>query len=58
MSNLMIVVAKFRPNQIADFMSETLILSVDDESRPGVTRTRPERGVSLEHIVLGDRFHG
>jgi len=47
MNNQVIAAVNFRPKQIADFMSEVLILGVDDESRSGVVLIQPEREVPL-----------
>ena len=47
MNSLAIAVVNFRPKQIADFMSEVLILGVDDEAKSGVVIVRPEREVPL-----------
>jgi tRNA-binding protein len=51
MNSLVIAVVNFRPKQIADFMSEVLILGVDDESGSGVVAIRPERQVPLGRRV-------
>lgn len=51
MNSMVIAVVNFRPRQIADFMSEVLILGVDDESGSRVVIDRPERGVPLGHRV-------
>jgi tRNA-binding protein len=50
-NSLVIAVVNFRPKQIADFMSEVLILGVDDESKSGVVIIRPEREVPLRRRV-------
>jgi len=50
-NSLVIAVVNFRPKQIADFMSEVLILGVDDESRSGVVTIQPEREVPLGRRV-------
>jgi tRNA-binding protein len=50
-NSLVIAVVNFRPKQIADFMSEVLILGVDDESKSGVVIIRPEREVPLGRRV-------
>jgi tRNA-binding protein len=50
-NRLVIVVVNFRPKQIADFMSEVLILGVDDESKSSVVIIRPEREVPLGRRV-------
>ena len=42
MNSQVIAVVNFRPKQIADFMSEVLILGVDDESGSGVVTIQPE----------------
>lgn len=44
---MVIAVVNFRPRQIADFMSEVLILGVEDESGSRVVIVRPERGAPL-----------
>ena len=51
MNSLVIAVVNFRPKQIADLMSEVLILGVDDESKSGVVIIRPEREVPLGRRV-------
>ncbi|TLN22193.1 tRNA-binding protein [bacterium] len=51
MSTLVIAVVNFRPKQIADFMSEVLILGVSDESGFGVVAIQPEREVPLGRRV-------
>jgi len=51
MNSLVIAVVSFRPKQIADLMSEVLILGVDDESKSGVVIIRPEREVPLGRRV-------
>ena len=51
MNSLVIAVVNFRPKQIADFMSEVLILGVDDESGLGVVTIQPESEVPLGRRV-------
>jgi len=51
MNSQVIAVVNFRPKQIADFMSEVLILGVDDESRSGVVIIQPGRDVPLGRRV-------
>jgi len=51
MNALVIAVVDFPPRQIADFMSEVLILGVDDKSKSGVITIAPERQVPLGRRV-------
>ena len=51
MNSLVIAVVNFRPKQIADFLSEVLILGVDDESKSGVVILHPESDVPLGRRV-------
>jgi tRNA-binding protein len=51
MNSLVIAVVNFRPKQVADFMSEVLILGVDDESNSSVVTIRPDREVPLGRRV-------
>ncbi len=51
LNRLVIAVVNFRPKQIADFLSEVLILWVDDESKSGVVILQPESGVPLGRRV-------
>ena len=51
LSRLVIAVINFRPKQIADFLSEVLILGVDDESESGVVILHPESEVPLGRRV-------
>ena len=51
LNSLVIAVVNFRHKQIADFMSEVLILGVDDESKSGVVMIGPEREVPLARRV-------
>jgi len=50
-NSLVIGVVNFRPKQIADFMSEVLILGVDDDSGSSVVAIRPERQVPIGRRV-------
>jgi len=50
LNSLVIAVVNFRPKQIADFLSEVLILGVDDE-KSGVVILRPESDVPLGRRV-------
>jgi len=51
LNTLVIAVVNFRPKQIADFLSEVLILGVDDESKSGVVILHPESDVPLGRRV-------
>jgi tRNA-binding protein len=51
LNSLVIAVVNFRPKQIADFLSEILILGVDDESKSGVVILHPESEVPLGRRV-------
>ena len=51
MNSLVIAVVNFRPKQISDFMSEVLILGVDDESGSSVVTIQPESEVPLGRRV-------
>ena len=51
LNSLVIAVVNFRPKQIADFLSEVLILGVDDELKSGVVVLRPESDVPLGRRV-------
>lgn len=52
MNSLVIAVVNFQPKQIADFMSEVLILGVHDQSGSGVVMIRPE-----SEVLLGRRVY-
>jgi tRNA-binding protein len=51
LNSLVIAVVNFRPKQIANFLSEVLILGVDDESKSGVVILHPESAVPLGRRV-------
>jgi len=51
MNTLVVAVVNFRARQIADFMSEVLILGVDNEENSGLVVIRPERSVPLGRRV-------
>jgi tRNA-binding protein len=51
LNSLVIAVVNFRPKQIANFLSEVLIVGVDDESKSGVVILHPESGVPLGRRV-------
>jgi tRNA-binding protein len=51
LNRLVIAVVNFRPKQIADFLSEVLILGVDDESKSGVVILQPESSAPLARRV-------
>ena len=50
-NSLVVAVVNFHPKQIADFMSEILILGVEGESGSGVITIQPEREVPLGRRV-------
>jgi len=51
LNSLVIAVVNFRPKQIADFLSEVLILGVDDKLKSSVVILRPESDVPLGRRV-------